>query len=151
MIECKVTNEKIDLEALMNANQFDKDGAQVLFTGKVRNHNQGKTVTAVSYQAHPKLTEKSFHEIAEECLNKWGNSLSICICHRVGRLSINAISVAILVSSPHRSEAFEACRFIIEQIKVRSPIWKQEHYIDGDSEWLKGHALCGHDSAHSTL
>ena len=89
-------------------------------------------------------TLTTFETLAQEARQKWGEKLNVYIEHFKGRLDIGGISILIAVSSPHRDESFKACRFIIEEIKHRAPIWKQEHYLDGDSEWVQGHALCSH-------
>lgn len=127
--------------------EFAKDhghGAQNFFFGAVRAQNHGQEVVAVEYDAFIPLAEKTLREISEECLLKWGSEMKISVRHRVGKLVVGEISVAIGVSSKHRDEAFQACRYIIEEIKVRAPIWKKEYYINGETEWLKGHALCQH-------
>jgi len=117
-------------------------GGIAVFYGAVRNLNHGRIVTAVSYECHQALAEKELTTIISEARSKWGDAMDVIVLHGTGRLRVGEISVAIGVSSPHRSEAFEGCRYLIEELKTRVPIWKQEHYIDGDSEWLKGHALC---------
>ena len=119
-------------------------GAADMFIGTVRNHNLGKSVKGVSYDVFDELTLQTFRELCMEARDRWGKSLNIFVEHFKGRLDIGGISILIAVSSPHRDESFKACRFIIEEIKHRAPIWKQEHYIDGDSEWVQGHALCSH-------
>lgn len=119
-------------------------GAADLFLGSVRNHNLGKVVHGVSYDVFDELALQVFTEIANEARQSWGDKLNIYIEHYKGRLDIQGISVLIAVSSPHRDESFKACRFVIEAIKHRAPVWKQEHYADGDSEWVQGHALCSH-------
>ncbi len=116
-------------------------GAQVVFWGVVREHNQGRPVLAVTYDAHAPLAEKTFREIGEEACTRWGEDLRVVILHRTGRLEVGEASVVIGVASAHRDEAYQASRYVIEQLKARSPIWKQEHYLDGDSEWLGGHVL----------
>ncbi len=130
-----------------NAIKFIADpehGAADIFIGTVRNHNLGKSVEGVSYDVYEELTLHTFRELCDEARENWGNTLKIFIEHFQGRLDIGGISILIAVSSPHRDESFKACRFIIEEIKHRAPIWKQEHYTDGDSEWVQGHALCSH-------
>ena len=99
---------------------------------------------AVSYDAFVPLAEQILKEIADEACKQWGEDLRIFIQHRTGRLEPGEVSVAIGVSSMHRNESYLASRYIIEQIKVRAPIWKKEHYENGETEWLKGHALCQH-------
>ncbi len=99
---------------------------------------------SVSYDAFIPLAEAALREICEEARVRWGQTLAFTVLHRTGTLQIGETSVLIAVNSAHRAEAFEACRHVIEEIKVRVPIWKKETYIDGESAWLKGHELCQH-------
>lgn len=119
-------------------------GAADLFIGRVRDLNQGRAVEGVSYDLHPLLCTTVFREICTEARAEWGEALHFWLEHRQGRLAVGEASVIVAVSSPHRDESFRACRYLVEQMKHRAPIWKQEHYVDGDSEWVQGHALCGH-------
>ncbi len=121
------------------------NGAGALFVGVVRDFNQGRSVNGVSYDVFAPLAEQNFAEICNEAQAKWGEQLRLFVVHGKGRLGVGGLSIVIAAGSPHRGEAFSACRYVIEEIKSRSPVWKQEHYVDGDSEWVKGHALCGHD------
>jgi molybdopterin synthase catalytic subunit len=119
-------------------------GAHCLFTGVVRNHNHGKKVLAVSYDAFVPMVEQVFRAICQEAQRKWGNNIRIVLIHRLGRLEVGELSIVIGVSSAHRDESYLASRYIIENVKHRAPIWKKEHYEEGDTQWLEGHALCGH-------
>lgn len=139
-----VATNPISVDASVKFVADSAHGAADLFLGTVRNHNLGKAVKGVSYDVFDALTLTTFNELAAEARLKWGDNLNIYIEHFKGRLDIGGISILIAVSSPHRDESFKACRFIIEQIKHRAPIWKQEHYLNGDSEWVQGHALCSH-------
>lgn len=121
------------------------NGAGALFVGVVRDFNQGRKVRGVSYDVFAPLAEQSFAEICQEAHQQWGEELRLFVVHGKGRLAVGGFSIVIAAGSPHRGEAFAACRYVIEEIKSRSPVWKQEHYLDGDSQWVKGHALCGHD------
>ncbi len=116
-------------------------GAAALFAGRVRNLNDGRAVTAVSYDVHRALCVRTFEAMADETLARWGADLRIWIVHRQGRLDVGEASVVVAVSSGHREAAFAALRYLVEEMKKRAPVWKQEHYVDGDSEWLPGHAL----------
>jgi molybdopterin synthase catalytic subunit len=120
------------------------NGAAVLFIGAVRNRNHGRDVLGVSYDVHETMARLSFQEICAEACRQGPKGLRLHVTHAKGRLPVGGLSVVIAAASPHRGEAFKACRYVIEQIKHRSAIWKQEHYVDGDSEWLQGHALCAH-------
>ncbi len=122
-------------------------GAGALFVGAVRNRNQGRDVVGISYDVFAPLAEHCFGEICAEAAAKWGPDLRLYMAHAKGRLDVGGLSVVIAAGSPHRGEAFAACRYVIEQIKSRAPVWKQEHYRDGDSDWVQGHALCQHGEA----
>lgn len=122
-------------------------GAANSFIGTVRDLNMGRDVVGVSYDVFDTLALNVFAELAAEARQRWGESLKIYISHFKGRLPVGGISVVIVVGSRHRDESFRACRFLIEEIKHRAPIWKQEHYTDGDSDWVQGHALCQHDKS----
>ncbi len=145
MIDVQILNERFALVDILKTPASPTHGAQCIFSGMVRNHNHGKRVLGVSYDAFTALTLKSFQAICLEAAEKWGHDLHIHLWHRKGRLLIGEISVAIVVSSRHRDESYRANRYIIEELKQRAPIWKMEHYEDGDSEWLQGHALCSHE------
>ena len=145
-IVARIVENLISLDEIyISVNSF-KNGAQVLFFGTVRNHNDGKAVHGVSYFAHKSLAERAFIDICNEALEKWGQETNIAILHRIGRLGVGQISIAIAVGSPHRREAYQVSRYLIEQLKIRAPIWKKEHYESGESEWLQGHALCAHSA-----
>lgn len=146
-IICKISDYPLNPLDLFKHTQSRGHGAQNFFLGAVREVNAGKQVVAVEYDAHPVLAEAVLKEIALEAQQKWGMDLVIFVQHRVGHLSVGELSVAIGVSSTHRDESYQASRYIIEQIKVRVPIWKKEIYVDGETEWLKGHALCQHTHA----
>jgi len=115
-------------------------GAVDVFIGAVRNHHEGQDVQGMTYDVHEVLAEKTFMEICQEAQKNW-DGIKVYMSHYNGQLDIGGISVIIAVSSAHRAESFEACRYCIEELKKRSPIWKQEHYEHGRSEWLPGHSL----------
>lgn len=112
-------------------------GALTTFTGKVRNHHDGHAVTSLTYEAHPVMAEKILHEIADEAHRNFAIR-RLVVVHRVGRLSVGDTAVWIGASSPHRDAAFGACRYTIEEIKKRVPIWKREERADGTSHWIEG-------------
>jgi molybdopterin synthase catalytic subunit len=140
-ILARMTSDPISLDLLARELSLAENGAQIVFSGVVRDHNRGRRVVAVTYDAHVVLAEKTFREIGEEARARWGERLSVAIVHRSGRLGVGEASLVIAVGSPHREAAFEASRYVLEQLKTRSPVWKQEHYADGESEWLRGHPL----------
>ncbi|MEY4592014.1 MAG: hypothetical protein RIR18_909 [Pseudomonadota bacterium] len=136
-----VATETINPLAAVDFVADDAHGAADVFIGTVRNHNLGKPVLGVSYDVFDDLTLNVFQALADESRARWGEKLNLYIEHYKGRLDIGGVSIIIAVSSPHRDETFQACRYIIEEIKKRVPIWKQEHYVDGDSEWVQGTSL----------
>ncbi len=140
----KVSEAKLDLQELLSKVDDPSFGAQVVFSGIVRDINHGKKVVAVSYDAFVPLAEKSFQEICEEVNARLNIQIKAAVAHRIGKLEVGDLSIIIVVGSRHRDAAYVASRYIIEQIKVRSPVWKKEFYEDGETEWLKGHALCEH-------
>jgi len=143
-IHVATKDEALSTEAALVHCSAPGHGAADLFIGRVRDLNQGRQVLAVSYDLHAMLCNNVFREICEEARKEWGDSLHFWLEHRQGRLAVGEASVVVAISSPHRDESFRACRYLVEQMKHRAPIWKQEHYVDGDSEWVKGHALCSH-------
>ena len=110
-------------------------GAYVAFEGWVRDHNEGRQVLRLEYEAFESLGLKEGERIILEAEQRFGVDKVYC-AHRLGSLVIGDLAVIVGVSSPHRSEAFAACRFIIDEVKHRVPIWKKEHYQDGDSGWV---------------
>ncbi|HXA36089.1 MAG TPA: molybdenum cofactor biosynthesis protein MoaE [Steroidobacteraceae bacterium] len=110
-------------------------GGYVSFEGWVRNHNEGLDVTRLEYEAFQELAVKEGERIVAEALRRFPVKHALCI-HRVGALAVSEMAVWVGVSSAHRGEAFEACRFIIDEVKHRVPIWKKEHYRNGDSGWV---------------
>ena len=114
-------------------------GATASFVSVVRNEHEGRRVVAVTYDAFEPLAAKVLAAIVAEASAKFG--ARVLAEHRVGRLAVGEAGVAIAAGAPHRAEAFEACRYVIEEIKRRLPVWKREHYVDGDSAWLSGCSL----------
>jgi molybdopterin synthase catalytic subunit len=110
-------------------------GGYVSFEGWVRDHNEGREVSRLEYEAFPELAVKEGERIIAEALRRFPLRHALCI-HRVGTLSLSDMAVWVGVSSTHRGEAFDACRFIIDEVKHRVPIWKKEHYRSGDSGWV---------------
>ena len=137
MIFAEVSSDPIDTAALLAKVGSDEDGAALLFIGVVRDHAEGRKVTGMRYDVYAEMATEVLREIALEASIPLGTD-RIAVAHRFGELKIGDISVGIAVSSPHRSEAYEASRFVIEEIKKRLPVWKKEHYVDGVSEWVEG-------------
>ena len=112
-------------------------GAAVLFLGVVRNEADGRAVSGMTYDAYEEMAAVVLVAIADEACERWGTD-RMAVLHRVGELSVGDVSVAIAVSSCHRTEAFEAARYVIEEIKHRLPGWKKERYVGGDEAWVVG-------------
>ena len=133
--------EKISSEKAKNFIFSKKNGAESIFIGRVRNENSGKKVIAVTYDVHDQAVIKSFQSICSDAKSKFDKSANIFLEHAKGYVPVGEISILIAVSSEHREEAFKICRYILEEIKHQSPIWKMEHYAEGKEEWLPGHSL----------
>jgi len=112
------------------------NGAVVVMSGMVRNQTDGKAVVALEYQAYEPMALQVFRQIAADIRTSWSNVNRVVIHHRIGRLQIGEISVLVAVGCPHRTEAFEACRYAIDTLKHNAPIWKKEHWGDGSSSWV---------------
>ena len=132
----KITSNEIELGDVIRAVEAGDAGAIVHFLGVVRNNTEGREVSYLEYEAYPPMAEKKMAEIAQEIHEKWGLD-RVAMIHRVGRLEIGEVSVAVAVASPHRKEAFEACHYVMNRLKQIVPIWKREVWADGEEEWVK--------------
>jgi len=128
----RLVDYPIDLAALLGTSP--QDGAACLFVGVVRNEHEGRRVERLEYEAYEEMALPLMKEIAAEAKRRFPVT-EVRLVHRVGRLEIGEASVAVAVASPHRAEAFDACRFAIDTLKAKVPIWKKEHYADGTA-WL---------------
>ncbi|MEX2466166.1 MAG: molybdenum cofactor biosynthesis protein MoaE [Gemmatimonadota bacterium] len=137
MIHASVQTSPIVPETVLAQVGSDQDGAVLLFLGMVRNHADGRAVRGMYYDAYEAMAVPVLREIATEASARLGSD-RVAVAHRTGDLAIGDISVAIAVSSPHRAEAYEASRYVIEEIKKRLPVWKREHYVDGEEAWVEG-------------
>jgi len=131
-----ITEKPIDVNKLLNDVSDQSSGASVLFTGTVRDHNNQDKVSKLHYEVYQEMAEKILQEIENEIHAKWKINKFIAI-HRTGTLKVGEVSVAVAVSSEHRKEAFEACKFGIDSIKEKAPIWKKE-FTESGAEWLEG-------------
>ena len=137
-----ITNDKISIASAEKFISSSKFGASIFFTGTVRNVNENKKVTGITYDAHDAMVIKSFEEIYQEASEKLKiTNKAVFIEHTKGYLSLGDISILIAVACKHRDQAYVLSRYIIEEIKKRSPIWKKEHYEDQTTEWLKGKSI----------
>jgi molybdopterin synthase catalytic subunit len=123
-------------------------GGYVAFEGTVRDHNDGRTVRHLEYEAFAPLAVSEGERILREACERFGVERALC-AHRTGVLQIGELAVWVGVGATHRGEAFEACRYIIDQVKQRVPIWKKEHYLDGDSGWVNCEHAHPHAPAHA--
>jgi len=136
-MRCSITRDPIDTTQVLASVGAPEDGAVLLFLGVVRNHNEGRSVTGIHYDAYIEMAERVLEEIAAEAVERLRTD-RITVIHRIGELEVGETSTAIAVSSAHRAEVFDAARYIIEEIKVRLPVWKEERYVEGDRQWLDG-------------
>lgn len=113
----------------------DSSGALSSFEGIVRDRNEGRQVTALEYEAYPELCEKEMQKVFHEVKQKF-KVIQVNCFHRTGRLKVGEMAVWVGVTSGHRDDAFKACRFVIDELKDRLPIWKKEYYTEGDSGWI---------------
>ena len=132
-----LTREPISADSVLSLVGGAGDGAIDLFLGVVRDHNEGSAVSGMHYDAYPEMAERVLRDIVAEAASQAGVS-KVAAVHRIGELRVGEISVAIAASAAHRAAAFAACRYVIEQIKKRLPVWKQERYVGGAASWLAG-------------
>ena len=130
-----LTREPIDYAGLTESVRSPQSGAVVLFLGTVREMTAGRQTAALDYDGYPAMAEAKMRELLDEARRKCPVDKA-AIVHRLGRLELGEISVAIAVSCPHRGQAFDAGRFLIDEFKVRVPIWKKENWSDGTTEWV---------------
>jgi molybdopterin synthase catalytic subunit len=130
----RITQDPVDAKDFLSAQARPSCGAVASFVGIVRDHDHGKAVKALFYECYPSMAEKELEAIVREAHRRWTLE-DVRVIHRVGLLKIGDVAVAIAVFSAHRDEAFLACRYVIEQIKERAPIWKKQIFEDGTAEW----------------
>ena len=145
MLHTKIIDSKIEKILIENAEKFissSKFGASIFFTGTVRDFNENKKVTGITYDSHDALVIKSFEEIYYEADQKLNiKDKAVYVEHVKGYVGLGEISIIIAVGCKHRDQAYILSRYIIEEIKKRSPIWKKEHYDNDESKWLKGNSI----------
>lgn len=129
-----LTDSPIDTRALTSSVMRRSDGACAVFEGIVRDHHEGKTVESIDYEAYAPMAEKEIEKIVRAVRQEWPD-VAVAVLHRLGRLAVGDVSIAIACASPHRAEAFEACRAMIDRIKQTVPIWKKERGPGGE-EWV---------------
>ena len=138
MAALAVTSAPLDLQALIDdiTGSSSADGAVASFIGLVRDHNQGRRVSFLEYEAYEPLAMRALQRIVDEAREAWSDT-RVGVHHRTGRLELGEASIIIVAISPHRAHAFAACRYTIERVKQIVPIWKHEHFEGGDS-WIEG-------------
>ena len=134
MKEFKITPNLIDSQTIGENSGM---GARSVFEGTVRDTNDGHDVKKLEYECYESLAIKEGNKILGEAIEKFGLIDAFCI-HRIGTLEVGETAVIVVATSGHRNEAFKGCRYIIDEVKSRVPIWKKEYYQDGETEWLKG-------------
>ena len=132
-----LSSEPLDPTALQRALGDSRAGACVTYEGWVRNHNDGRPVLALDYEAFAVLAEREGARIVAEARERF-DVLALACVHRIGALQIGDLAIWVGVAAAHRDAAFGACRYVIDEAKARVPIWKKEHYADGTSEWVNG-------------
>lgn len=154
----RIQDTPLSLDALLTGSERDDCGALAVFAGTVRNHHEGKPVAHLVYTAHAALADKMIRGIEQEIAAKHG--VPVCrVVHRIGALAIGESAILAVVRAPHRAEAFAALRAVVDAVKHRVPIWKEEFYTDGSSAFVNGCCIAedaaqpheddaGHDHRH---
>jgi molybdopterin synthase catalytic subunit len=146
--EFRLCDGALQPEQLRREMQEPSCGGYVAFEGWVRNENEGRAVLRLEYEAFPPLALREGERILARARERFG-VVRVCCAHRVGSLTVGELAVWVGVSAAHRGEAFDACRYIIDEIKHRVPIWKKEYYEDGDSGWVNcEHCAAAASGAH---
>ena len=146
MIE--ISDSAIDTSPLVDSLRDQRAGGYVAFEGWVRNENEGHEVRQLEYEAYTPLCITEGEKIIAEAKARFP-FFAARVVHRTGLLELGDCAVWVGVTSKHRNEAFKACRYIIDELKVRLPIWKKEHYVNGDSGWVNCERCASHGHAHS--
>ena len=133
----QVTREKIDLNGLLARAKNAAAGAVLLFSGDVRDHSEDWAVDFLEYETHESMAQKQIAEIVVEAKNRWDLHY-VEVIHRFGKMRISDCSIGIVIASSHRKDAYEASRFIIDTVKKSVPIWKKEHFTNGQAIWVEG-------------
>jgi molybdopterin synthase catalytic subunit len=122
------------LAPLLEREQSPERGGFAVFIGQVRNHHEGRGVAGLEYSAYRPMAEAECARILAEAGDRW--DAAVTLRHRIGPLAVGDVAVAVVAASAHRDSAFAACRYVIEEVKRRVPIWKREHYTDGNAAWV---------------
>ena len=145
MLHAKIIDVKEKKLSITEAEDFISSydfGASIFFSGTVRNQNDNKSVIGITYDSHDALVIKSFKEIYKDADQKLKiKDKAVFVEHAKGYLNLGEVSIIIAIACKHRDEAYTLSRYLIEEIKKRSPIWKKEHYSNNESNWLKGNPI----------
>ncbi len=139
MMHVALVHEPIDVASLLARVASHASGAIASFFGTVREVNEGRAVTGIEYSAYEEMAEREMQRIVSDAATRFSN-VAVALEHRLGDISLGEVSVAIVVAHAHRAAALDACRFVIEELKKRVPIWKCEHYADGSRAWVDNRA-----------
>lgn len=131
----EISKAPIDVDSLRRGLMDSSCGGYTAFEGWVRDHHQGRAVSGLQYEAYAELAKEEGLRILAEAEERFGPVRLACV-HRIGELSVGELAVWVGAAAPHRDEAFKACRYVIDELKQRLPIWKKEHYIEGESAWV---------------
>jgi len=134
-MRCALVDRPIEIAAIVSEVARNSNGATLLFIGTVRDVNNGRAITGMDYTAYASMATRELTEILGEAAQQFETE-DIVVEHRLGTLGLGDASVAIAVAHAHRGPAYDASRYVIEQLKQRVPIWKLEHYVDGSREWV---------------
>jgi molybdopterin synthase catalytic subunit len=134
--DLRLTYEPLDVAEVYKLADISANGAVVLMSGIVRDRTAGRAVDYLDYQAYDAMALRVFAQIGRDIRRMYPDVSRVVIHHRLGKLLVGEISVLIAVGSPHRAEAFDACRYAIDTLKQHAPIWKKEYWLDGDSSWV---------------
>jgi molybdopterin synthase catalytic subunit len=142
-----ISTTPIDTAATLARVEDPTCGGLVIFEGRVRNHHRGRDVLRLDYEAFPSMAESEGNKIVAAALEKFDVRAIACV-HRTGSLAIGDVAVVVAVSAAHREAAFDACRYVIDELKATVPIWKKEFYADGSDEWTGCDACAGRGHHH---
>ena len=137
MIQAWLTRDPIQAKEILESIRTASDGAVVLFLGVVRDQSEGRVVEGIEYEAYKEMAVSVLTAIAREA-GESADTDRVAVVHRTGELEVGDVGLAIAVGSPHREEAYQASRYIIEEIKKRVPVWKKERFTDGETIWVEG-------------
>jgi len=132
-----ITHKRLSVDAAFSFLQHPHAGGINLFVGTTRQWTGEKETVELEYDGYVPLAEKELHRLAQEAIHRW-SVLRVCLHHRLGVVPVSEASVIVGVATPHRKDAFAACRFLIDALKKQVPLWKREVYADGSTEWIEG-------------